>query len=238
MPGLEGQASYSYRIVDGDTLLNGKFQFKALEKNEVCGSFQQHEYNGQYVQGEKQGTWSYTVGEYQVDIISISGTGVKSEVAGQTTQITANYHKNLPHGQWAISVDSIFKGKTIGNTLTAKAQFTNGKPSGSFNIATNTTTIEGQFDGEANYDGTWRLSYASNGSKVKEERLYSNGFLLSLVATHADGQVLYNVQFNKVKQKLLRLNPTSLRTARTTLKQAKNVSAPCSMMGSRHTRWN
>lgn len=202
-----GKATYSYYEKDGEMVRHGKFSYtwkdqQAIQvRDKKINVLLSKSISGNFKDGNKDGTWTYSVKYTDYALNHNHGFGVSSDATYSSGSIsmTSNYKEGVPHGNWSYSQN--YKTRysiPIGvhtwkwsetspvRTTILKASFNNGVLSGTFdyNNPFLKESVKFSFDenGLLNGGGTYtnlgsttELNF-ENGIKVKEvQRDMSSG---------------------------------------------------------------
>jgi hypothetical protein len=183
-----GSAAYSYKLVNGDTLLEGSFllqrsNLESLMKKEdasfmIKGAFQDNIPNGEWQLqfGEFQSGSQAEVIDYQYRVL----------VSGRQEEAAGSMIMGKPDGPWKIEVNQIADSKVEKNLFKSSITFENGIPQQSFRIENEGETLVGRFLRSGLAHDEWSL-YADGELEAIETWVFNEGTLQKIVVQNEDG---------------------------------------------------
>ena len=174
----KGQASFSFRLQDNDTIFQGPF---VMQKANLEDLLEQEDFSflfkGNFEDGVAEGDWKFRLAEFKTERESqlidyqyrISVSGVQEEANGSINQ-------GQPHGQWAYSVDSIIKSEKAKNLFKSSIEFEEGVPQKSFRIEKNGYTLVGRTLRNGLAHDQWSL-FSNDGMGALENWYFESGVL-------------------------------------------------------------
>ncbi|MFC0657431.1 hypothetical protein ACFFF3_15570 [Mongoliitalea lutea] len=208
MENVIGSANFNYYLnASGDTVLHGGFSFVS-ENVDSLGRFIQRRVNGTYHEGKKDKVWQYIHNTFEVSINTVNERfQVQTSLNGTTQKLEANYDMGEASGMWKLEEFMVDDGKLSKQLKNLQVNFQESRLIGPFSFFVhsppNSTQIKGQFNTRHFFDGKWELTYRKDSIDYHEERLYDDGFLISLVQKdNSNGITIFEVSFDRVKQKL------------------------------------
>lgn len=206
---INGKANFTFfEDAAKDKIFHGKFSFisNLLELNS-SGMVEQLMLNGTYHRNIKNGKWEAERNEYLVKIKNIAALNVDAYLNGTQQKLNANFEGGKAHGKWEISIFPVIMSKRLSTSATSSANFVKGQSIGTFSFYENhldkKTSVEGQFDDDGNFDGTWTLIYPSASDEYKETREYLSGYLTKLTKVNiTKDSLIYNLTYREVISKL------------------------------------
>lgn len=195
--GMKGQVKYSGTLSDTALPKNGLYelQWREVDSNMIQtyftkGNLKNHLPTGQWV-------WEQANWQQQINV----GTSVAPifQTTGKRAKWSGKFVNGLQDGTWIYVLDSIsVNGQVKNKLLRVELSYKNGIPNGNFKLEEFETPSPIQVAGQTANGiavGTWKYTYKkTNGSKYLEERLYSNGLLLSTKIS--DGSQKFIREFN------------------------------------------
>ena len=189
-----GEASFSYSIIEGDTIFQGAFSLqkssleKLLKQEDFTFSFK-----GNFSEGSPDGNWEFRFGEFSsgseselVDFqYRISVNGVQEETSG-------TINRGKPHGQWTYSVDSIVKSEKAKNLFISTIEFEEGIPQKSFRIESNGNTLVGRTLRNGLAHDQWSL-FSNDGMGALENWYFENGVLKKIEILSEEGNTSLDI---------------------------------------------
>jgi|GEM_PF-3375738 len=204
-----GNAKYQFFLDENEEeVLHGNFFFSS-ESMDTTGLFIQRKINGIYSEGLKDKNWTYTNNTFKVNIKTITDRfQVQSTVSGLSQKLEANFDQGKPTGKWRLEESLIEESRTSERLKFLEANFRNGRMIGGFEfegvLDDEKIHIKGQFNPGHFFDGVWNFSFFKDTIEYKEERIYDDGFLVSLVQRDITNNiVLHEITYDRVKSKLL-----------------------------------
>ena len=176
-----GQATFGYKIVENDTVLDGKFVVLRSNLQELL---QKQDYSfrikGDFIDGVPNGPWTFQFGEFnsksQSEVIDyqyrVLVSGVQKSSAGKIKM-------GKPHGEWTILEEQIEDSEISKTLFKSVISFDNGVPQQNFSINNENYTLVGRFlrDGVAHDE--WSL-FPSNGIDQSESWYFNDGLLQTI----------------------------------------------------------
>lgn len=206
LTGRTGQLEAQYKIVNGDTIFDGKFLFVIKQDLKDGHRFIKETYIGKYKDGLKTGKWEYDQLDLRYSVEDIENEKIQMIYWGKKEITDAFYKEGIPDGLWSYAYYHVDSSGGQQVEKVGSIHFENGKPFGDFafkSLKDPKYELEGKFDTLARLDGIWRLNYAMDTIKVEETRNYNDGFLLSLLRKDKDsGKVLDSLVYEEVINKL------------------------------------
>ncbi|WP_324027322.1 hypothetical protein QSV08_05560 [Maribacter sp. BPC-D8] len=176
-----GKATYSYKLVENDTVLDGDFTVlrsnlqELLEKQDY--SFQ---FKGAFVDGTANGPWKFQFGEFnsksQSEVIDyqyrVLVSGIQKSAAGKIKM-------GKPNGKWTILEEQIENSEISSTLFKSVVSFDNGVPQQNFSINNENYTLVGRFLRDGLAHDEWSL-FPSNGMDQSESWYFKDGILQSI----------------------------------------------------------
>uniref|UniRef100_UPI003306269A hypothetical protein n=1 Tax=uncultured Croceitalea sp. TaxID=1798908 RepID=UPI003306269A len=193
----QGNADYGYKIIDGDTLLNGSFRLKKANLDSLLKKQDySFDFSGSFFNNFPNGAWSFRFGEFQSNNKSqvidyqyrVAVSGVQEEARGLIL-------KGKPDGNWTFEVSKIEDSKVAQTLFKSNITFDNGIPQKNFIIENDSITLAGRFLRNGLAHDEWSL-YESFGLSASENWLFSNG-VLNQIETELDGVVTITPIYGK-----------------------------------------
>ncbi len=203
----KGDASFEYNLVDGDTLLNGKFTLQRSDLDSLLeGADYAFFFDGAFEKGYPEGFWRFELGKYRSDgetrIVDgqyrVNVNGVKREAYGII-------RKGRPDGQWIFMVNQIKNSALDQTRFRSVFSFEDGVPQKSFRIENDSSTLVGRFLRNGFAHDVWTL-YSKMDASTAENWHFIEG-RLTKIETETDGQVetiaIYDSEANPSKTIIL-----------------------------------
>ncbi|PHQ29903.1 hypothetical protein CJ305_08000 [Leeuwenhoekiella nanhaiensis] len=193
--GVAGEATYTYRLKEGDTLKNGPFLFQHSSQNNLDPVA----IKGSFKNDIPVGLWHYSSGNYvpqkEKEFVDFSFVtrldGIKKAVEG-------SYYEGLPDSTWTITRDSIGDSKVSSNQFKSEITYKEGIPQLSFTIETTENLLIGRLLRNASAHDTWTL-FTKDGINEIENWVFDNGVLRE-VRIRVNDSVEKVLSFNQDKQ--------------------------------------
>ncbi|MFD2585578.1 hypothetical protein ACFSQJ_01475 [Croceitalea marina] len=183
----KGDADYSYKIIDGDTLLDGNF---SLKKANLDALLQKQDYSfdfsGSFQNNYPNGDWKFQFGEFQSNNESqVIDYQYRVAISGVQEEASGTILRGKPDGSWAYTVNQIVDSKIAQTLFKSSIEFDKGIPQKSFRIENDSLVLAGRFLRNGLAHDEWSL-YDSFGLGASENWTFSNG-LLKQITLEVDG---------------------------------------------------
>ncbi len=203
-----GKATYSYKLVDNDTVLDGDFTVlrsnlqELLEKQDY--SFQ---FKGAFVDGTANGPWKFQFGEFnsksQSEVIDYQ---YRVLVSGIQKSAIGKIKMGKPNGKWTIVEEEIENSEISKTLFKSVISFDNGVPQQNFSINNENYTLVGRFLRDGLAHDEWSL-FPSNGMDQSESWFFKDGLLQSIrVDDENDHKTIKAYQGYNGQTKIINLN--------------------------------
>jgi len=185
----QGEASFGYTVVQGDTVLDGDF---LMQRSNVLELLERQDYSflfkGRFNKGVPQGDWVFEFGDFQSNKASnvvdyqyrVLVTGTQESAKGRITN-------GRPDGTWIILEEDIKDSEIEKTVFKSEISFANGVPERSFQIMNENQTLVGRFLRNGLAHDEWSL-FSQNGMTATESWYFNEGILRSIGAS-MDGSV-------------------------------------------------
>ena len=174
----KGRAQYAYRLVSGDTLLDGPFRFSRsnlqslLKETDTSFSI-----SGSFSGGSPQGPWQFRFGTYRSDSITdVVGLQYTLKVSGVQHEASGSLVSGRPDGQWIHTVNRISGSEVARELFRSSVSFRNGIPEQSFRLRDTTDILVGRFLRNGLAHDAWTV-YSDTGTGAGEEWVFDEGRL-------------------------------------------------------------
>ncbi len=208
----KGDAQYTYKIVDNDTVLDGAF---VVQRSNLQELLQQKDYSflfkGAFINGFPNGPWKFQFGDFQSKSSSeIVDYQYRVLVSGTQETALGTIKLGAPDGRWTIVIEEIVESDIVKTLFKSNMQFERGVPQQNFNIQDETYTLAGRFLRNGLAHDEWSL-YPVNGM-YQTESWYFNDGLLNSVKLRKDGKTESILIYNEpsAKTKVVQLNQAYL----------------------------
>ncbi|MDC0008311.1 hypothetical protein OAE12_01235 [bacterium] len=201
-----GDASYSYKVVGEDTILDGNFR---LKKANLDALLQKRDYSfeisGNFSRDYPNGFWKFEFGEFQTNKSSqvidyqyrVAVNGIQEEASGILV-------KGKPDGTWNYTINRIEDSRISQNLFKSTISFNNGIPQKSFRIDNDSLTLAGRFLRNGLAHDEWSL-FESFGLGASENWRFNNG-LLQKIESNLDGSSTSTNIYNRYDGKTKTIN--------------------------------
>ncbi|MFS4466506.1 hypothetical protein [Maribacter sp. 2210JD10-5] len=184
----QGEADYTYKIVDGDTLLNGPFE---LRKSSLEALIQEEDnsflFKGNFKEDYPSGRWRFEFGDFksnnQTEVVDyqyrVLINGIQEEAEGIIT-------KGKPDGPWTYIVNKITDSEIEETIFKSEFDFDEGVPQKNFSIEDENNTLIGRFLRDGLAHDEWSL-FKKNVIGDSENWYFTEG-LLNKIVIEKDGE--------------------------------------------------
>ncbi len=203
-----GEADYGYKIVNGDTLLNGAFQIQRsnleslLEKEDYSFLFK-----GNFSNNYPTGQWNFQFGEYQSNRQSqVVDYQYRVLVSGTQEDADGFMQEGRPQGLWTYTVNQIKDSEVEKLLFKSSITFENGVPQRSFQIENERSTLVGRFLRNGLAHDQWSL-FTTDGIDADENWFFNDGLLQKIEVNESGTIRTIRVYGSNTKQsKTIRLD--------------------------------
>ncbi|TMM57303.1 hypothetical protein FEE95_12520 [Maribacter algarum] len=183
-----GDALYSYKIVENDTLLDGPFQLKRsslqalLEKQDISFLFK-----GKFTDGVATDAWRFQFGEFQSDSQSnVVNFEYRVLISGRQEEGSGDLKNGKPDGLWTYQVNQIKDSEKEKRLFKSDITFENGVPQRNFQIENEDVILVGRFLRNGLAHDEW-TSYNVNVIENTESWFFEEGLLRKIQQIDEDG---------------------------------------------------
>lgn len=209
----KGDAQYTYKIVDNDTVLDGSF---VVQRSNLQELLQQKDYSflfkGAFLNGFPNGQWKFQFGDFQSKSSSeIVDYQYRVLVSGTQETASGTIKLGKPDGRWTIVVEEIEESDIVNTLFKSSMQFDRGVPQQNFNIQDETYTLVGRFLRNGLAHDEWSL-YPIDGMYQTESWYFDDGLLTAIKLGKEDETesiLVYNDP--NVKTKIVKLDQAYLK---------------------------
>ncbi len=178
---LQGSVEYSYRILSGDTVLNGPWHFTASWKDTTAtDAVHSLEVHGQYdQQGLMTGPWTYSNKRLQFSSEPVvKGFQVVHDASGVEYKVVGRFENGLANGNWSVVDRSIVDTEPVDTLYMANAVFADGRYAGAISGRWDGMRFSGTATGSGMLHGDWVFEHQfSDGRMLQEHRIHEEGIL-------------------------------------------------------------
>lgn len=173
---IQGMARFQYYLSTKDTIYNGQFQFNSTRKNKGKPTFTSYNYQGNYVENQKEGDWLFSKKTFELqNDFKEKEYVVSAETSGEEFQINAMFQDGLAQGKWVVVNQRYKAAKPVDTTFTVQGFFEEGKMVKNLQAYSKNISIQGEFTENGLLDGNWEILHFNKGEELKEIRRYNKG---------------------------------------------------------------
>lgn len=183
-----GDAIYEYKIVQGDTILDGPFQMKRsslealLEKEDVSFLFQ-----GAFEDGTPNSAWKFQFGAFQSDSqTKVVDYEYRVLISGIQEEGSGLIKNGKPDGLWTYEVSTIKNSEKEKNLFKSDISFENGVPQRNFQLENEDAILVGRFLRNGLAHDEWS-SYDTKAVENVESWIFEEG-VLQKIQSIEDGE--------------------------------------------------
>ncbi|MEM6515900.1 MAG: hypothetical protein AAF688_06930 [Bacteroidota bacterium] len=192
----KGVANFEYTLREGDTILNGKFQFSNALENVKGINTAPLIVEGQFIDNKPTGKWSFQYGEFSSsEEKKLVNYQYVVEINGVRKSMDFFLDQGRPNGQWIINIDSL-KNSVVTKTL-FKSEFSydNGIPQKSFRIENDQEFMVGRLLRNAVAHDVWSL-YEKDDIGEKESWNFNEGKLEKILIEDNEQLMQLPINYN------------------------------------------
>ena len=176
-----GEASFSYTIKEGDTVLQGPFR---MEKSDLGALLETGDktfaISGTFLDNKPAGAWRFRFGEFKTDSLSqLDGLQYQVKVSGRQHEAIGVMREGQPDGLWTHTVSLIRSSQLEKTLFRSSIRFDQGVPQKSFRIEAGEYTLVGRILRNGLAHDEWTL-YSDRETGPVENWIFSEGKLLSI----------------------------------------------------------
>ena len=184
---FSGDANYYYKVIAGDTLLDGSFR---LKKSNLDALLQKQDstfdFSGNFSNNYPNGFWDFKFGEFQSNKESqVVDYQYRIAVDGTQEEASGNIIKGKPDGTWNYIISKIENSKVSQSLFKSSISFNKGVPQKTFRIENDSLTLAGRFLRNGLAHDEWSL-FESFGLGASESWRFDDG-LLEKIERNEDG---------------------------------------------------
>ncbi|MEM9078342.1 MAG: hypothetical protein AAGC43_14965 [Bacteroidota bacterium] len=198
--GFTGTAEYPFKVVDGDSIPEGKFlMYKSnldalLKEKDSFFSF-----SGMFNNGHPEGFWKFQFGEFSSNQASqVVGYQYRVNVSGIQHDALGNLKEGKPDGDWTYKISKIENSEVAEELFSSKISFDRGIPQKSFQIENDSITLVGRFLRDGFAHDVWAV-YSDVSSEPSENWYFTNGLLERIERSNTSGNVVLEVFDNSAQ---------------------------------------
>ena len=173
-----GEASYSYRLEENDTILNGPFK---MQSSDLKALLEQEDYSfsftGSFEEDFPSGDWQFQFGKYKTERESeVVDYQYRVVVSGIQHEARGNILLGKPNGPWNFVVNRIVESEVEETLFKSNIEFDKGLPLKSFRIENTRNTLLGRCLRNGLAHDEWTL-FANDGVGASESWYFDSGQL-------------------------------------------------------------
>lgn len=183
---FKGESTINNKQIESKDELNGKFSFKSYNEITALGNhlnFKNLKITGNYLNGNKHNQWVYVFKNKLIKDVYLNDNTLKLEqksVVGYNENFVVNYNQNTLNGIVKYTKNLIETGKKTIISEQTILNYNNDTIVGRFYINTKDLLIKGETNKAGFLQGKLTIEYEKNNQKIIENRMYDDGFLVSL----------------------------------------------------------
>ena len=165
----EGSAKYEYKLVEGDTLLDGAFSFQSLGNKTLTAEGDQYfSFWGPFHMGQPDSTWQFRFGEFYPEKgTELINFFVQVKVSGIQHNASISFREGTPQGDWIHTVESIENSSVQKTIFKSQVPFDEGVPHGTFRIENDSLTLLGRFLPNGLAHDIWELNFEAEVGRLE-----------------------------------------------------------------------
>ncbi len=209
----QGVADYTYKVVEGDTLLDGPFLLERssldelLETRDTTFSF-----SGAFKDHYPDDFWRFEFGEFESERESrVVNYQYRVAISGVQELASGLIREGRPTGSWDYTIQKIENSELSGTLFNSRFEFDQGVPQGSFRIENEAGTLVGRFLKDGFAHDEWALFY-TNEIGASEQWNFLEGILQNIQITSEGETRIWEFFGNRVpNEKVLNLDARYLK---------------------------
>lgn len=210
---FSGEARYNYKVVEGDTLLDGSFTMERSNLDEMIEARDtSFVFSGNFKDGYPDDLWRFEIGDYQSERGSrMVDYQYRISVSGIQEQATGKLRLGRPTGAWEYLIQEIENSAVTKTLFRSQFEFQDGIPRGSFRIENTEGNLIGRFMGDGFAHDQWELFYTTE-VDASQQWNFLDGILQNIQVT-LDGETRVYEFFAKriSNEKIVPLDNTYLK---------------------------
>lgn len=158
---FEGSADFHYKMVNKDTVLDGPFQMKGSNlDNLTANGLSYFSFEGQFDENLPEAEWTFEFGDfYASGGAELTDYHFRLKVSGTQHVATGEIDDGKPEGKWTNAVYSIDQSEKSETIFESEITFDGGIPKGAFRINDQDLTLLGRFQNEGFAHDVWALNF-------------------------------------------------------------------------------
>lgn len=158
----QGTADYTYKVIQGDTLLDGPFVLERSSLDELLETRDSSFFfSGAFKNGYPDDFWRFEFGEFQSERESrLVDYQYRVSISGVQEIASGLIREGKPSGSWDYTIQRIENSEIQETLFNSRFEFKQGIPQGSFRIQNETGTLVGRFLRDGFAHDEWALFYS------------------------------------------------------------------------------
>ncbi len=196
---FKGKAEFDYRLMGGDTILDGSFSFQSVDLQALLkGQDTSFLVQGSFSEDIAVGDWLLQYGQFTSDSTSrVVDLQYRVNINGIQHKAIGQFNKGLLHGIWNYTIDSIRNSEVAESIYKSSIEFDNGIPQKSFQIEGQQYTMVGRCLRNGLAHDEWSL-YSNEGTTT-ENWFFEAGVLKKIVRLE-EGEQPLTIEYNEFQQ--------------------------------------
>lgn len=192
----EGRATFKYKYVLGDTILDGRFQLENASIHQLLSSKDKHfMIQGNFSEGVPTGSWRFALDNFQLadseDVI-VRDYQYNVKVNGVHHEVYGNLINGKPNNEWVHHIQKLKSSTADQSLFKSSINFNKGVPQKSFRIENEAMILVGRFLNDGIAHDLWEL-FSLTGSDATERWRFENGILKSIEWQKEDSSRRINI---------------------------------------------
>lgn len=178
---ISGIREFQFDNTQGRRIYDGKFNFQSVSESKLDDfDYETITYEGEYASDIKHGDWSYSYKNLkQIDKKVISGFQVGNLASGTDNTISGTFHNGKAVGSWQVVKQNFIESEIKDTLFSVESTFKDNRLVGRLQGHSPTLAIEGFFNADGYFHGTWEVKHSESNYFLEEYRTYNAGVLES-----------------------------------------------------------
>lgn len=192
---ISGIREFQFDKAKGSKVYDGKFNFQSVSESKVDSfDYKTITYKGEYASDIKHGDWSYSYKHLkQIDKKVLSGLHLGNLASGTDNTISGTFYNGKAAGNWQVVKQNFIESEIEDTLFLVQSTFKNNRLVGSLQAQSPSVVIEGYFNADGYFHGTWEVKHTESNHVLEEYRTYNAGVLESYEIAY-DGKT-YSISF-------------------------------------------
>ena len=208
----QGDAEYGYRLIQGDTLLDGSFHMQSSNLDALLKDGDEtFVFDGSFKEGEADGFWRFEFGSYTTDGNTQLVDGqYRLNINGTRFEAYGIVNQGKPNGQWIIMVNELVNSSLQSNLFRSVISFEKGVPQQNVRIENENGTLVGRFLRNGLAHDVWSR-YDKENTNISESWVFDEGLLIRKTYEDEEGSTETAVfSESRIETKIAPLNKAYL----------------------------